>query len=81
MTTTPPGRAGVDGPITGRIRAILTVRLGVASLAVVRLGFSQRETQDATVLADSGPFVPQWREDPEPGEYAPAYSGTEVIAP
>ncbi len=77
--STPPGRAGVDGPITGRIRAILPARLGVARLGVARLGYIPTETQAAADIADAGPFYVNWRDDPEPEEYGPVYAGTEVI--
>ena len=77
--STPPGRAGVDGPITGRIRAIMPARLGACRLGVTRLGFVPTDTQQAANLGASGDFYENWRDDPEPEEYGPAYSGTKVV--
>lgn len=77
--STPPGRAGVDGPITGRKRAILTARLGALRLGVGRLGFAPVDTQSASDIADGGAFYVNWRDDPAPPEYGDAYSGTAVV--
>lgn len=76
---TPPGRAGIDGPITTRIRAILVARLGTCRLGVTRLGYAPQDSQSASTLGAEGPFYQNWRGDPEPSVYGPAYSGTRVI--
>lgn len=66
----PPGLAGYHGPLLSTRRAITVSRLAALRLAVGRLAFSPKDTQDAAV-SGSGPFYELWRDDATPVTYAP----------
>ncbi len=66
----PPGVAGRSGPLLSTRRALTPSRCSAMRIGVTRLGFCPVDTINATATA-AGQLYPSFRDDPEPGVYAP----------
>lgn len=69
MTTHPPGEAGYTGPLSSHRRAYMPARLGAFRLGATRLGFAPKDIAGGTAAPNK--FYSVFRDDAEPGTYAP----------